>query len=238
MESLRSTLLRSCFLVAALATAVIAHSAAVRDAAEVNRSSAALERFFQSDRPPLLSYRAHRLLEASTRGGKLSGSLEALTERDENGHFSFEVLDQRGSGLIRQRVLMAALREEERMDNEKADEAALSAANYAFTVIASTDPLVRIDISPHRTSTRLVTGSIFVTPEEGDLIRVEGRLSKAPSFWTRSVDIVRKYERIAGVRVPVEMRSTADVRFVGTSTFSMTYEYISINGNTIAPSGR
>jgi len=33
--------------------------------------------------------------------------------------------------------------------------------------------------------------------------------------------------------VPVEMRSRADVRIVGESTFAMTYEYATINGRRV-----
>jgi hypothetical protein len=132
---------------------------------------------------------------------------------------------------------MAALREEQRIDNERAGhESAISRLNYMFDVTTEADPLVRIDIKPHRASTFLVNGAIFVTPDAGDLIRVEGRLSKRPSFWTRSVEITRRYERIHGVRVPVEMRSVADVRLVGASTFSMTYIYETINGERVSAS--
>jgi hypothetical protein len=79
----------------------------------------------------------------------------------------------------------------------------------------------------------LVDGSIFVQPGDGDLARIEGRLSKTPSFWTRRVDVVRRYERIAGVRVPVSIESVAHVLIAGRSTFKMTYEYETINGQHV-----
>ena len=60
--------------------------------------------------------------------------------------------------------------------------------------------------------------------------RVEGRMAKNPSFWTTRVHIVRYYERIAGVRVPVRVDSKASIRFAGESTLSMTYRYETING--------
>jgi hypothetical protein len=79
----------------------------------------------------------------------------------------------------------------------------------------------------------LVEGAIFVTPADGDLTRIEGKLSKAPSFWTRRVDVVRRYERMAGVRVPVSIESVAHVLIAGRSTFKMTYEYETINGHKV-----
>ena len=69
-----------------------------------------------------------------------------------------------------------------------------------------------------------------------DTTRPDGIDLSDPSFWTRSVEITRRYERIHGVRVPVEMRSVADVRLVGASTFSMTYIYETINGERVSAS--
>ena len=60
-------------------------------------------------------------------------------------------------------------------------------------------------------------------------VRLEGKLSKAPSFWTRHVDIIRWYKRFAGVRMPVVLESTANVLIAGRSTFRMSYEYESVN---------
>ena len=61
-----------------------------------------------------------------------------------------------------------------------------------------------------RLEAALVDGTILVTAD-GDWVRVQGRLAKSPSFWTRSVDLVRHYARRAGRPVPVEVQSLADV---------------------------
>jgi hypothetical protein len=65
------------------------------------------------------------------------------------------------------------------------------------------------------------------------LTRIEGKLSKTPSFWTRRVDVVRRYERKAGVRVPMSIESVAQVLIAGRSTFKMTYEYETVNGHHV-----
>jgi hypothetical protein len=76
---------------------------------------------------------------------------------------------------------------------------------------------------------------MFLSPESGDLVRVEGRLARNPSFWVRRVDIVRTYERIEGALVPVAVESVAHVRFFGTSTLRMTYQYSEIDGRAVRP---
>ena len=70
-------------------------------------------------------------------------------------------------------------------------------------------------------------------------MRIEGRLSKPPSFWTRRVEIVRRYQRFAGVRMPVALESVASVLIAGRSTFRMSYEYETVNGQRVgAPTVR
>jgi hypothetical protein len=85
-------------------------------------------------------------------------------------------------------------------------------------------------VMARRKDVLLVDGSIYVNAVDGDLVRIEGRLSKAPSFWTRRVEVIRYYRRINGIRVPVAIESVANVLLAGRSTFKMTYEYETING--------
>ena len=77
-------------------------------------------------------------------------------------------------------------------------------------------------------------GSLFLNAHDADLVRIEGRLSKSPSIWTRDVQVVRTYARVASVRVPVQLESIAKVRIAGTSTMSMTYHYEMVNGVEVA----
>jgi hypothetical protein len=198
---------------------------------EVPLTPSIVDRFLSSDPARVTSYRAVRHLHATSRGGKMTASMTALTTLDPIEGFQFVVLESSGSGLIKNRVFLPAL-EAEREAKTPAAEArgALSMANYEFLDKGQGDEgLMQIGIRPKRKDTLLIDGSILVTPE-ADLVRVEGRLVKRPSFWTRRVEVVRRYERLEGVRVPVEMRSSADVLIGGKSTFVMTYDYTSVNG--------
>ena len=114
------------------------------------------------------------------------------------------------------------------------DQGALTPVNYVFEDRgAQPDGLVSLSVKPKRKDMLLVDGSIFLNPDDGELVRMEGRLSKTPSFWTRRVAIVRWYQRIAGFRMPTALESVANVRIAGVSTFRMTYEYESINGQRV-----
>jgi hypothetical protein len=193
---------------------------------------ALIERFLQSGRPELTSYVARRLLTASTMGGRMEARLEAWTYLDPDGSFRFDIIREEGSELLRERVLVAALETERRSrQQQEMDQAALTRANYHFEVTEPTeDGLVAIRLLPRRRSKMLIEGSVLAHHDSGDLVRIDGRLSDPPSWWTKRVDIVRRYTRIRGVRVPFEMASRAEVRIAGASSFSMTYHYTMING--------
>jgi hypothetical protein len=201
------------------------------------QASSVLTRFLSNTDGSLVSYQALRRLSAASRGGKMQASLTAQTSLDPQTGFRYEVSEESGSGMIRSKVLHAALEaERQAKQREQADRGAVTDANYTFTVAdapADEAGLVRVDIHPRRKDTMLIEGSIFLTSEDADLVRIEGSLVKRPSFWTRRVQIVRRYARIDGVRVPISMSSTADVLVAGRSTFSMDYQYASINGKPV-----
>ena len=96
-----------------------------------------VQRFLGSNEPPLTSYRAQRTLTASTMGGRMAASVEAWTWLDSSGRFDFEVIRAEGSGLVRNRVLPAALESEQRSHNQRPSvNAELTPANYNFEVRA------------------------------------------------------------------------------------------------------
>src|SRR4029077_9148371 len=146
--------------------------------------------------------------------------------------FTFQVVSESGSPLIRRKVLLAALEAEQRSQTASdREQAALTSANYEFQVVNGDTPhLAKVELQPKRKHVMRVNGSLFLEEESADLVRIEGELSKRPSVWTRRVHILREYGRIDGVHVPLLMRSTADVLVVGASNFSMTYTYVEING--------
>lgn len=185
--------------------------------------------------PPPSQYRALRRLEAKS--DKLGGSawIEAWTEVDPGKGFRYQIVTEGGSGFVRGKVLRPWLDGEKKMwANGDPERASLSLENYTFTDRGLTpDGLAWLDVKSRRKDVLLVDGSIFVNPEDGDLVRIQGRLSKTPSFWTRRVEVVRHYQRINGIRVPIAIESIAQVLIAGRSTFRMTYEYETINGQQV-----
>jgi hypothetical protein len=162
---------------------------------------------------------------------KASAWLEALTEFDPQTGMRYRILGEEGSGRVRGALKGVLDGEREATSSGKSSRAALTLENYEFQAApADEDGLVALRVKPRRSDPALVDGTIFVTAADAELVRVEGRMAKSPSFWTRTVDVVRKYERRGGARMLVEVRSQADVKIVGPSNFVMNYQYENING--------
>ena len=193
-----------------------------------------VQRFLSADHEPLREYRAFRRLEASNGKFNKAAWLEAWTEVDTAG-FRYDIVSEGGSAYIGNRVLRAALEREKLLWNGSLfARSNLTTANYDF-IGAGRDAsgLIRVSVKPKRQDELLISGVIILAPDTGDLLRVEGQLAKSPSFWTSRIEVVRTYDRIDGVRVPVHTESVAQVKMAGASSFAMSYEYETINGRRV-----
>jgi hypothetical protein len=194
-----------------------------------------VQRFLARAEEPPVEYRALRRLEAHNPKFKQSAWMVAWTEYDHVNGFRYQIVDEGGSSYIRSKVLRGALEGEQKIwANHEPQKASFSNDNYLFDAgTPAADGLSAVGVTPKRKDVLLVEGAVFVQPSDGELSRIEGKLSKTPSFSTRRVDVVRRYERQAGVRVPMSIESVAHVLVAGRSTFKMTYEYQTINGQVV-----
>jgi hypothetical protein len=179
-------------------------------------------------------YRATRRLEA--RNGEREGWLEAITQYSPTTGFRYEVKAEGGSDYIRAKVLRKVLDgEQEAIARGEARRSSLDRSNYTFQPNGLDDSgLANVLLSPRRKERILLSGKMFLRPDDGGLVRLEGRPAKSPSFWVKNVEVVRSYERILGTVVPVSLESTAQVRLLGPATFRMTYSYTEIDGKPVA----
>lgn len=197
---------------------------------------AAMERFIDHIEKDPVPYQAVRRLEASSSKLNESAWMEAFTEYSRENGFSYRVLSQGGSERIRNRALKGVL-EAERESTARWREGALTRDNYEFDLDSRTpDGLIKVQLNPRRRDSRLLDGAAWLSPQTGQLVRLEGRLSKSPSLWVRWVAVTRRYIPVAGTMMPGAMESTADVRVAGLSTLSMTYKYAMVDGHQIPSS--
>ena len=206
---------------------------AVLSAAGAGVSSNPLSSLFNRSEQ-LHEYRALRRMHVSTEKASHEAWLEAWTEL-KDGRFTYQIVSERGSEAVRGKVLRAMLeREADLVNSGNVAKGDLTPQNYEFSEASrDADGTRVVQLKPKRNDPLLVEGRAVLN-DGGDLVRVEGRLSKNPSFWTSLVNIVRRYARVGGVRVPVATETTAKVKFVGASQLEVLYEYESVNGRPVA----
>jgi hypothetical protein len=210
-------------------------------AAEPAPTSSALEpvlhRFLSRADEPLVTYRGTRRLEGSNERFNVSGWMEIAVELTADG-FRYRVIDEGGSDQVRRRVFRPMLENEEQIfASGDIARSSFTTTNYELIPADASEPgLVKLLARPKRKDVALIDGAFYITDTDADLVRIEGRLAKSPSFWTRRVDVVKQYARVGGLRVPIRVESTAQIRFAGTSTMTMTYAYEMINGVNVGAS--
>ena len=210
-----------------LATAVAAASAPSATA-----PNTAAPAFGLASDVPLQQYRAMRRMHAQSERFDHEGWMDAWTEFDSGG-FRYQIVAERGSDKVRNKVLRTLLkREQEMIAAGDFGRGELTAENYEFGPETSGAGERYIPIKPKRKDVMLIDGRM-VLGADGDLLRVEGMVAKNPSFWTSQVNVTRHYARVDGVRVPIATESLAKVKFVGRSTLNVRYEYETINGRTV-----
>ncbi|HEX6976179.1 MAG TPA: hypothetical protein VF147_17350 [Vicinamibacterales bacterium] len=195
-------------------------------------------RFLAQREEPLRQYRAFRRMHARSERFNQEGWLEAWTELDEKG-FRYQVVSERGSDSVRNKVLKTVLKREQELINAgDSDRADLTDENYTFSEEDAQGGERYVTIKPKRKDVLLVDGRMVLSQDGNELLRVEGRLAKNPSFWTSLVNVIRHYARLDGVRVPISTESTAKVKFVGVSYLDVQYDYESINGRPVSIAAR
>lgn len=160
------------------------------------------------------------------------GWMDAWTEFD-SGVFRYEIVAERGSDTIRNKVLRTLLKREQELIARGDDgRGELTPDNYEFGAETSGPDARYIPIKPKRKDSMLIDGRMVLSPD-GDLRRVEGILAKNPSFWTSQVHVTRHYARVDGVRVPIATESIAKVKLAGRSRLNVQYEYQTVNGRPV-----
>ena len=113
-----------------------------------------------------------------------------------DGHFTYNILKETGSETIRRRAMRGLLETEaEQAGAKDPSRFAVTPANYTLAGgEVADDGTVKLLAKPRRKDVGMVEGAVFVTSKDADIVRVEGRMVKSPSFWTTRVDVVKRYD--------------------------------------------
>jgi len=178
----------------------------------------------------LVEYRAQRKFRAENLRFKEDATLEVMTTFRRPDTLESQVLRAEGSKLIRERVFNKILEAENEIQSKSArGQVDIVPANYSFiylgTAACADRKCYRLGITPRRQEKYLIQGEIWVDAEDWGIVRVQGSPSKRPSFWTRKIQIDRRFKRIDGMWLNASLESISDILIAGRSTLNIEYSY-------------
>jgi len=162
---------------------------------------------------------------------KKSGKQAEVTARmvcDGAGVKTFEVIEESGSGFVRNHILHKMIEaEKEASEKGERQQTRILPQNYEFTLVGTEVLNGRsnyvLELDPKTKNKFLIRGRIWVDAEEFAIARVEGQPAKNPSFWIRSVHVVQQYGRNGQFWLPARNQSQAQAKIFGATEVLIEY---------------
>jgi hypothetical protein len=176
----------------------------------------------------IAGYRGNRRYVLDNKRMQKHAEILVRVKCDADGTKHFEVVDEQGWKAAQKHVLQKMLESEaEASRPQMRMKTRLSPDNYEFHMVRSElldgRMAYAIDIVPKRREERLFAGRIWIDAEDYALVRAEGKPAKNPSFWTRSVHFVHRYQKSGTFWFPVSTESVTEVRFLGSTSVTIDY---------------
>jgi hypothetical protein len=159
------------------------------------------------------------------------------------------VTSERGSGLLRNRVLRPLLdSEREGSSRENQNATALTEANYEFSFAGQEDKDGRhcyvLDVKPKKKNKFLYVGRIWIDSADYAVVHISAQPAKNPSFWITHVQIEHEYAKYGELWLPQRNHSVSSIRFGGRAVLAIDYGQYAVHpaqeqslsiGNKAAP---
>ena len=157
---------------------------------------------------------------------------------DSDGSKHFDVVTEEGWKTANHKILRKMMESEEETSVPfTRPKTRLTPDNYTFTMVQTESiegrPTYVIDVKPKREDQYLFEGRIWVDANDYALVRVEGKPAKNPSFWTRSIHFVHRYQKRGDFWFPTTTESITQARLVGKT--EVTIQYFDYAPNTARP---
>jgi hypothetical protein len=141
---------------------------------------------------------------------------------DAPAELKFTTKSQEGSGTLAKQVFGRMIDgEKESVQAEARRRSAMTPENYDFRLVdrevMSGRTAYKLAITPRREDTFLIEGYIWVDAEDFAVVRAQGHAVKRPSFWTRSIQLVRTFKKVGPFWLPHRTESTNEVLLFGTT---------------------
>jgi hypothetical protein len=154
--------------------------------------------------------------------------LTAIVTYQSGAGKTYQIVSRTGNAFLQKRVLDRVLKEDAELsrDHERTH-ALLTSANYAMTVqgteVFHGKLCYIVGIHPRVHSLSGIEGKAWIDKQDFSLLRIQGRPTVSPSFWTGLPLIEREYTVINGLSFAQHSRATSKGFFAGRSELDIEY---------------
>lgn len=141
----------------------------------------------------------------------------------------FTIVNESGSSLIRSRVFKPLMElEVETAAGRNRYESSITPYNYAFKLLGEEDVdgarCFVLQATAKRADKYLFNGKVWIHAAEFAIVQIAGQPAKNPSFWTKRVDFVRRYQKLKEFWLPLKSESITQVRIFGKNVLTIDYD--------------
>ena len=173
----------------------------------------------------LLRYSANRRYEVRNEEGKLRSETEVFLQYQSPDKKEFKILSQTGPNML-QNIIRSLLKLEEDTASGRAGyDNSITPDNYTFELagkdIVSGYNCFVVNAHAKRNDRCLLEGKIWIEDKEYAIVKIVGRPAKRPSFWIKSADFIRQYQKIGAAWLPLRDETTSQVRLFGKNVLTI-----------------
>lgn len=184
----------------------------------------------------LQQYSVARTYAVKNTKGKVRAESHVLAQYRAPDSKEFTVLSEKGSGFVRGHVFKPLMESEaEAAAGTSHRDSSITPKNYTFELLGEEDldgyHTFVVQATPARKDKYLFKGKIWIETSDFAIAKIEGRPAKNPSFWTKKVDFVRRYQKIGEFWLPLKDETVTLVRIFGTNILTIDYESYEIHSS-------
>jgi hypothetical protein len=181
---------------------------------------------YEQQQKQLCSYSVQRQYTLANKHIHPSAQMKVEVQFNRGAPKKFRILETQATGIAR-RSLNDLLKEESASDGLDNGKNAVAPMNYDLTVIGNERcgeaDCYKVLMKPKKKSKYLIEGIGWVSKTDLKFVRIEGVMSKSPSFWLSKPKIEQGFERVEGFSLPSYNRSSMNVLFLGEADLTIDY---------------
>jgi hypothetical protein len=184
----------------------------------------------------LRHYESNRVYHLSYRGfpGDRDAEMTVQATYDSPSTKKFQVLSQKGSKLIIDRVFKRLLEsEKEAAEPEMHARTLLNRENYDMALVGfeSSDKGNQyvLEVYPKAKSKYVYRGKVWIDATDFAVTRIDAEPAQNPSFWTKKNEVHHEYMKVQNFWLPRRNESISYIRLGGRATLTIDYSNYRVN---------